>query len=143
MSPVTWSLLITGTALVIYGLFVVALLVAGRRADARALGGFIPDCIVLLKRLLGDGRVPRRRKVVLLGLVAYLLMPLDLIPDFVPVVGQLDDAIIAAFALRYVLRSQGPALLQEHWPGPESSRNLVVRLAVGRGPTLEAAGLRE
>ena len=143
MSPIAWSLSLAGAALAVYALFVAALLVAGRQTDARALGGFIPDCIVLMNRLLDDGRVPRRRKLVLLGLVAYLLTPVDLVPDFVPVAGQLDDAIIAAFALRYVLRSQGPALLQEHWPGPESSRNLVVRLAFGRGPTLEAAGLRE
>jgi uncharacterized membrane protein YkvA (DUF1232 family) len=106
VSPVTLWLLIAGTTLVIYALFVVALLVSGRRTDARALGGFIPDCVVLLKWLLGDVRVPRRRKAVLLGLLAYLLVPLDLIPDFVPVAGQLDDAIIAAFALRYVLRSR-------------------------------------
>jgi uncharacterized membrane protein YkvA (DUF1232 family) len=132
-SPITWSLLIVGAALAVYALFVVALLIAGRQTDARALGGFIPDCIVLMKRLLGDDRVPRRRKAVLLGLVAYLLTPIDLVPDFVPVAGQLDDAIIAAFALRYVLRSQGPGLLREHWPGPESSRDLVIRLAFGRG----------
>jgi uncharacterized membrane protein YkvA (DUF1232 family) len=133
MSPITWSLLIAGAALAIYVLFVVVLLIAGRQTDARALGGFIPDCIVLMKRLLGDDRVPRRRKAVLLGLAAYLLTPIDLVPDFVPVAGQLDDAIIAAFALRYVLRSGGPALLRKHWPGPESSRDLVTRLAFGRG----------
>jgi uncharacterized membrane protein YkvA (DUF1232 family) len=132
MSPIAWSLSLAGAALAVYALFVAALLVTGRQTDARALAGFIPDCIVLLKRLLGDGRVPRRRKLVLVGLIAYLLTPVDLIPDFVPVAGQLDDAIIAAFALRYVLRSQGPNLLREHWPGPESSRSLVIRLAFGR-----------
>jgi len=132
MSPIAWSLSLAGAALAVYALFVAALLVAGRETDARALGGFIPDCIVLMNRLLDDGRVPRRRKLVLLGLVAYLLTPVDLVPDFVPVAGQLDDAIIAAFALRYVLRSQGPNLIREHWPGPESSRNLVLRLAFGR-----------
>jgi uncharacterized membrane protein YkvA (DUF1232 family) len=131
VSPIAWSVSIAGAALAVYALLVVALLVGGRRTDARALGGFIPDCIVLLRRLLADGRVPQRRKLILLALVAYLLTPVDLIPDFVPVVGQLDDAIIAAFALRYVLRSQGPELLREHWPGPDSSRNLVVRLAFG------------
>jgi len=126
------SFLIAGVALAVYALFVVALLVAGRRMDARALGGFIPDCIVLLRRLVGDKRVPRRRKAVLFALIGYLVTPVDLIPDFIPVAGQLDDAVIAGVALRYVLRSQGPGLLAEHWPGPDSSRNLVVRLAFGR-----------
>jgi uncharacterized membrane protein YkvA (DUF1232 family) len=116
-------------AVVLYGLAVLALVLAGRRTDARALAGFIPDCIVLVRRLLGDERVPRSRKLLLGALLAYLAMPFDLVPDFIPVAGQLDDAIVTALVLRAVLRSGGHVLLREHWPGPERSRELVARLA--------------
>jgi uncharacterized membrane protein YkvA (DUF1232 family) len=118
-----------GIAIVLYGLAVLSLVVAGRRGDARALAGFIPDCIVLVRRLIADDRVPRSRKLLLGALLAYLAMPFDLVPDFIPVAGQLDDAIVTALVLRAVLRSAGEALLREHWPGPERSRELVARLA--------------
>jgi uncharacterized membrane protein YkvA (DUF1232 family) len=125
-----WGIAVAGLAL--YAAFVVALLVAGRRTDARAIAGFIPDCIVLLRRLLADDRVPPRRKAVLVALVGYLAFPIDLVPDFIPVAGQLDDLLIAAAALRYALRGAGEPLLREHWPGPERSLEIVLR-AVGRG----------
>lgn len=83
---------------------------------------------MLLKRLLGDPRVPARRKALLLLLVAYIATPIDLVPDFIPVAGQLDDVLIAALALRYVLRAGGGALLREHWPGPDRSLEVVIRL---------------
>jgi len=126
---VTALLIALAIAVVLYGLAVLALVLAGRRTDARALAGFIPDCIVLVRRLLGDERVPRSRKLLLGALLAYLAMPFDLVPDFIPVAGQLDDAIVTALVLRAVLRSGGDALLREHWPGPERSRELVARLA--------------
>ena len=125
----TTLLVALAIAVVLYGLAVLALVLAGRRTDARALAGFIPDCIVLVRRLLGDERVPRSRKLLLGALLAYLAMPFDLVPDFIPVAGQLDDAIVTALVLRAVLRSGGHALLREHWPGPERSRELVARLA--------------
>ena len=114
-------------------LLVLGLLLSGRREDARELAAFVPDCAVLLRRLLGDPRVPARAKVALGLLVAYLAMPFDLVPDFIPVAGQLDDAIVAALALRFVLRSGGPELLREHWPGPEESLVVLERLAFGAG----------
>jgi uncharacterized membrane protein YkvA (DUF1232 family) len=126
---VTALIVALAIAVVLYGLAVLALVLAGRRTDARALAGFIPDCIVLVRRLLGDPRVPRSRKLLLGALLAYLAMPFDLVPDFIPVAGQLDDAIVTALVLRAVLRSGGDALLREHWPGPERSRELVARLA--------------
>ena len=64
----------------VYVTAVLALVTVGRRSDARALAGFIPDCLVLVERLLRDPRVPRRRKLLLVLLVAYLAMPIDLVP---------------------------------------------------------------
>jgi uncharacterized membrane protein YkvA (DUF1232 family) len=126
-----WLLLATGGTVVLYGGFVAWLLLAGRREDARALAGFVPDCLVLVRRLLGDARVPRRSKWMLVALIGYLVSPIDLVPDVIPVAGQLDDAILVAFVLRRVLRTAGPGLLREHWPGPEASLGVLARLADG------------
>jgi uncharacterized membrane protein YkvA (DUF1232 family) len=128
------GLIAVAVALIAYVSVVVALLLAGRRADARAIARFIPDCIVLFKRLVGDPRVPRGRKLLLAAMLVYLATPIDLVPDFIPVAGQLDDAIIVALVLRSVLRSSGQALLREHWPGPPQSLQLIERAAYGRRP---------
>jgi uncharacterized membrane protein YkvA (DUF1232 family) len=136
VSTLEWLLIGVGVTLVAYLALITTLLLAGRRTEARALARFIPDCLVLLRRLIGDQRVPRRRKLVLLALVAYLSFPIDLVPDFIPVAGQLDDVLVAALALRYALRSGGPELLRQHWPGPDQSLQAVMRLAFGhRGRT--------
>ena len=116
-------------ALAIYAGAVLALAALGRRSDARALAGFIPDCVVLVRRLLHDPRVPRRRKLALGLLVGYLLLPFDLVPDFIPIAGQLDDAILVALVLRSLIRAGGDTLVREHWPGPERSLALVTRAA--------------
>jgi uncharacterized membrane protein YkvA (DUF1232 family) len=133
VSLVPGLLLAFGVLLALYGIFVVALIVAGRRVAARAFAGFIPDCVVLVRRLLGDPGVPRRHKLLLGALVGYLALPFDLVPDFIPVAGQLDDAIVVALVLRAVLRAGGPARLQAHWPGPDSSRAVLLRL-LGMAP---------
>ena len=127
-----WLLIAAGVALAIYVAFIVLLLLAGRRQDARALASFVPDCLMLFRRLLADERVPRRHKIVLVGLIAYLAMPLDLVPDFIPIAGQLDDVILVVVVLRLVLRAGGPSLLREHWPGPSASLNALIRLTYGR-----------
>lgn len=126
-----WVLLGLGVMLVVYAAAVLGLVLAGRRGDARALAVFVPDCLVLFRSLLRDPRVPTRRKLLLAALVAYLAMPIDLVPDFIPVAGQLDDAIVVALALRAVLRSGGPELLREHWRGPDRSLDVLLRLAYG------------
>jgi uncharacterized membrane protein YkvA (DUF1232 family) len=92
------------------------------------VAAFIPDCVVLCKRLLGDREVPRRAKLALVLLVAYLAMPFDLVPDFVPVAGQLDDAILVAVVLAYVARSAGPRRIEELWPGSERGLRVVLAL---------------
>jgi uncharacterized membrane protein YkvA (DUF1232 family) len=124
-----WLLIATGVTAVLYVAFIVWLLLTGRRADARAVAGFIPDCLVLFRRLLGDERVPRRHRLLVGGLIGYLAMPFDLVPDFIPVVGQLDDALLVVLVLRGILRAGGPELLREHWPGPPRSLDLLLRLA--------------
>jgi uncharacterized membrane protein YkvA (DUF1232 family) len=128
----SWLLPIAVAVIGLYILLVLVLAMAGRRTQARALAGFIPDCLILLRRLIGDQRIPRSRTFILLLGVAYLAMPIDLIPDFLPVIGQIDDAIVLALLLRYLLRSGGTDLIREHWPGPATSLELVLRLAYGR-----------
>ena len=122
-------LLVAAGVLLIYAGLVVVLMVAGRPGRARDLARLIPDCIVLVRRLLGDPRVPRRHKLLLGAVVGYLAFPFDVVPDFIPVAGQLDDALVVALALRAVLRRSGSELLTTHWPGPERSLALVLRLA--------------
>lgn len=124
-----WLLVVLGALLVVYAATVVWLVVLGRRDDARALTTFIPDCVVLVTRLARDPRVPRRRRLLLVGLVGYLALPFDLIPDFVPVAGQLDDAVVVALVLRSIVRSGDERLIRELWPGPEQSLALILRLA--------------
>jgi uncharacterized membrane protein YkvA (DUF1232 family) len=120
-------LIVAACILVTYAAFIVALIVAGRRRDARAVARFIPDCIVLVRRLVGDPRVPPRHKLLLGALVGYLALPIDLVPDFIPVAGHVDDVLVTVLALRVVLRAGGSELLREHWPGPESSLAFVLR----------------
>ena len=124
-----WLLISLGVILVIYASFLAWLVIRGRREDARAFATFIPDCIVLVTRLVRDPRVPRRRKLLLIALVAYLSLPFDLVPDFIPVAGQLDDAIIVALVLRYFVRAGGEPMIRELWPGPQQSLALILRLA--------------
>jgi uncharacterized membrane protein YkvA (DUF1232 family) len=124
----TWAWAIVA-AVAAYAAFVAALALAGHTAAARAVARFLPDCVVLFKRLLADPRVPRRRKAVLVLLLAYLVLPIDLVPDFIPVAGYLDDAVIAALALRFVLHGTEPGLLEEHWPGPPETLEVLARVS--------------
>jgi len=125
----TWLLYAGGAVLAAYLLVVLALVVAGRRTDARALAGFVPDCVILFSRLLRDPRVPRRSKIFVAALIPYLALPIDLIPDFIPVAGQADDAILVALVLRVLVKRTDAVVLRELWPGPDRSLLAVFRLA--------------
>jgi uncharacterized membrane protein YkvA (DUF1232 family) len=111
--------------------FMLVLTMLGRREEAKAVARAIPDMIVLFKRLLADGRVPRRSKFALGLTLVYLASPIDIVPDFIPVVGQLDDAIVVTVVLRFVLRRCTPGLLAELWPGSQAGLSLLQR-GIGR-----------
>jgi uncharacterized membrane protein YkvA (DUF1232 family) len=95
----------------------------------KQLARVVPELGTLFLRLARDRRVPPLRRLSLIVLGAYLVSPIDLIPDFIPGVGQLDDAAIAAVVLRGVVRSAGPEVVAEHWPGSSRTLNVVLRLA--------------
>lgn len=130
-----WQLvasLLGGLALTWVALVSVLLLAArreqrpGQLREALRLG---PDIVRLLRRLTGDRSLPRRLRVGLGVLLGYLLMPIDLVPDFIPVIGWADDAVIAVLALRWVVRAAGPGAVTRHWPGTPDGLRAVRRLA--------------
>ncbi|MGH7553865.1 MAG: YkvA family protein [Longimicrobiales bacterium] len=81
------------------------------------LAGFLPSCVTMLRRLRRDPRVPTRVKVVLLIAAVWVVSPIDLIPEFLPIIGPLDDVLVVALALRYAGRHIPRAALFEAWPG--------------------------
>jgi uncharacterized membrane protein YkvA (DUF1232 family) len=118
-------------ALVLAWLVLAAFLLVAR-PRGRELGDFarlLPDTLRLFRGLLGDPTVPLAAKARVWFLLAYLAMPIDLIPDFIPVLGYADDAIVAAIVLRSVLRRAGRAKISEHWPGTADSLAALLRAA--------------
>jgi uncharacterized membrane protein YkvA (DUF1232 family) len=123
------ALIVAAVLVASYLVLVLALLGSGRRSQARALAGFVPDCAVLFTRLARDRELPRSQRVLIVLLAAYLASPIDLVPDFVPGLGYLDDALLVALSLRWILRTSGREPIERHWPGPQSSLQLVLRVA--------------
>ncbi|GAB3655853.1 YkvA family protein [Glycomyces tarimensis] len=91
----------------------------------RDLAAFIPDCVTTARRIRRHPAVPRRAKAAVLFAAVYLASPIDLIPEFLPVVGPLDDVLVVALALRYAARSVPRELLLDAWPG---ERRVIDRL---------------
>jgi uncharacterized membrane protein YkvA (DUF1232 family) len=89
----------------------------------------LPDLLTLLRRLTADRTLPRGIRVRLVLLLVYLASPIDLVPDFLPVIGYADDAIIVALVLRSVIRKAGNGPLEQHWPGTPAGLVLIQRLA--------------
>jgi uncharacterized membrane protein YkvA (DUF1232 family) len=89
----------------------------------------LPDTIRLLRALVADPALPRGLRVRLVLLLGYLLLPIDLVPDFIPVIGYADDAVVVALALRAIVRTAGPDALSRHWPGTPAALAALRRLA--------------
>jgi uncharacterized membrane protein YkvA (DUF1232 family) len=121
---------VVGGLLLAYALLVAALLVA-RPTDTtlRDAARILPDLLRLVRRLAADGSVPRGARIRLWLLLGYLAMPFDVVPDFIPVVGFADDAILVAVVLRSVVRRAGPSKIAEHWPGSLAGLRAVEALA--------------
>jgi uncharacterized membrane protein YkvA (DUF1232 family) len=126
---VRW-LLIAGLALVALWLVaVLLLLLLGRKTLARELITLLPNLVRLFRGLLGDERVPRSSKVLLVLGAAWLASPIDLIPEFLPMIGGIDDAVVAGFVLRHVVKRAGPDVVKDHWRGDPRTLGVLLRVA--------------
>jgi len=124
------TLVVIGLGLVVVWALLVALLWVVRPRDTR-LGevvGIVPDLLRLVRRLLTDGGVPLRIKIALVVLLAWLLNPIDLVPEFIPILGPLDDVVVAVLVLRYVRRTLGLEQLRRRWPGTPEGFVLLSRI---------------
>jgi uncharacterized membrane protein YkvA (DUF1232 family) len=133
-----WRALVVALAIValIWCGLVVALIVAGRIWLARELAALAPNLVRLFAGLLRDSSVPLFPKIVVGGASLWLASPIDLIPDFIPVIGSLDDAVVAAVALRLVLATTDREVVREHWRGDPRTLDRLLRLVLlgRRGP---------
>ncbi len=95
---------------------------------ARRLGrlvGVVPDLLRLAYRLLRDPRVPVRRRMVAAAALGYVVLPVDIIPDAIPGLGQVDDLVVVSVALRLLMDGAGPEVVAEHWDGPAETLEVV------------------
>jgi uncharacterized membrane protein YkvA (DUF1232 family) len=116
----------------IWSAVAIVLVILGRRWLARELAFFLPNVARLFAGLIRDPRVPVGSKLVL-GLASlWIASPIDLIPEFVPIAGSLDDAIVAVIALRLVLRWTEPEVLRDHWHGDPRAFDRLLRLGGSR-----------
>ena len=99
-----------------------------RGVPAREIVRVVPDIVRLLRAMVADRSVPMDVRIVLVGLVAWILSPIDLIPEFIPVLGPLDDVVVAVAALRYVRWRLGVDGIRRRWPGSEDGFALLVRI---------------
>jgi uncharacterized membrane protein YkvA (DUF1232 family) len=140
MSPwwqVTAAVGVTG--LVLWIALVLTFYALGRRHDdparLRDALRLLPDLVRLLRRLAADPTLPRGVRVRVVLLALYLALPIDLVPDFIPVVGYADDVVVVILALRSVTRRAGPQALDRHWPGtPEGLRTLRTLAGLAHEP---------
>jgi uncharacterized membrane protein YkvA (DUF1232 family) len=126
-------LIVVGVTIAVWAVAIAVLYVMGRRMVALKLARAIPDVLALFRGLLADPRTPLGSKIVVgLGFL-YLLNPIDLIPEFVPVIGPFDDVIVMALVLRHLVKRAGRQTVVEHWRGEPATLVTVLRLAGLRG----------
>lgn len=101
----------------------------GAKLQAKELGldlvRLLPNILKLLTRLIRDPRVPRRSKLLVGGLLAYLASPVDLVPDFIPGLGMVDDVVLTVYAINHLVDKAGEEVVLEHWDGPADLLDMV------------------
>ena len=131
----SWETLagVIGGLLLVYAVLLVLLWSYARRhpetvtmKDALRL---LPDLLRLIRRLIADGHVAVGVRIRLVLLLVYLLSPIDLVPDFLPVIGYADDVVIVALVLRSVVNRAGTDAVRRHWPGTPEGLGLILKLA--------------
>ena len=130
-----WLRAVLLAIMLIVGTWALLVLLARRLPPGllRDLASFVPDCVTTVRRLRRDPRVPRRAKVVVALAGLWLLSPIDLVPEFLPVIGPLDDVVVVALALRYAARQVPREVLVAAWPG---APRLLERLLGGPAPAI-------
>lgn len=123
--------IVVGVALVWAALVLLLWLLRPKDVAARDLIRVVPDLLRLLKSVITDREAPLDVRLVLVGVVAWIISPIDLIPEFIPVIGPLDDLVVAIVALRYTRRRMGLVALRQRWRGTDDGFDLITRV-IGR-----------
>jgi uncharacterized membrane protein YkvA (DUF1232 family) len=122
-----WLLIAGLVVVVVWLVAVVVLLFLGRKTLARELITLLPNLARLFRGLLGDERVPRSSKALLVLGGLWLASPIDLIPEFLPGIGAIDDAVVAGLVLRHVVKRAGPDVVRDHWRGDPRTITVLLR----------------
>jgi uncharacterized membrane protein YkvA (DUF1232 family) len=137
-----WLKLILVAAVVMVGLWGLLVILAARLPAGllRDLAGFLPACVTLVRRLRADPRVPWQAKAAVVVAGLWVLSPVDLLPEFLPVIGPLDDVVVVALALRYAARRVPREVLVEAWPGEPRLLERLIGTPATRPAEPEAQG---
>lgn len=136
-----WLIGIGATIMVVLASWVLLILLAKRLPPGimRDLAAFIPQCVTTIRRLRKDPRVPRRAKIAVLIAGIWVASPIDLIPEFLPIIGPLDDIVVVALALRYAGRQVPRDIILAAWPGEPRLLERLLGPAKAPTPTAEDA----
>ena len=124
-----WLIIGVLSVVAVWLLAVIALLWLGRKSIAKELITLLPNLLRLFRGLIGDPRVPRGSKALLIVGAVWLASPIDLIPEFLPGAGPIDDAVVASLVLRHLVKRAGPEVVREHWQGDPRTIGLILRVA--------------
>jgi uncharacterized membrane protein YkvA (DUF1232 family) len=131
-------LIAVGVVVIVWVVAIAALWFFGRRLAAAQLARAIPDLLSLCRGLLTDPRVPFGSKMLLGGALVWLLSPIDIVPEFIPVLGPLDDVIVVGLVLRHLVKRAGADVVAEHWHGDPKVLRVALRIAGARASTRPA-----
>jgi uncharacterized membrane protein YkvA (DUF1232 family) len=124
-----WTWLLVAVGAIVVALTIVALSIRRSRTALIELVRLVPLCLALLRDVMRDPAVPRRAKIAPAFVLVYLAIPIDLIPDFIPGLGHLDDALIVAWAIRHLVAAAGRERVIVHWKGDRDTLDRILRLA--------------